>query len=158
MARKERDEERTCKKCNSQKHNRVVGVSLPRGNWETRRRQRFARYDNAQRTVNLKTWPANAGTIGTKYRPLESYVAPRVSAVQSERRPNGQNGPIVVAGQTAPPLPLPMNLMPQPKRSDSTSRENASAPTDLSSFYNMYSDSPTMLPRTPLAPGKHSEN
>lgn len=74
--------------------------------------------------------------------------------MQSERRPNGQNGPIVVAGQTAPALPLPMNLMPQPKRSDSTSRESGSAPTDLSSFYNMYSDSPTMLPRTPLAPGK----
>nr|AID52846.1 hormone receptor 78 [Tigriopus japonicus] len=59
--------------------------------------------------------------------------SPRVSAVQSERRPNAG----VAAGLAAPGRGM------DPIKGSGG---------DVTSLYNIYSDSPTMLPRTPLAP------
>lgn len=69
----------------------------------------------------------------------ESYLAPRVAAVQSERRP-GQGGALSS-------VVVDRNSTNSPK--NGSENGNVGGPGAL---YNLY-DSPTMLPRTPLAPG-----
>ena len=72
----------------------------------------------------------------------ESYLAPRVAAVQSERRP-GQGGALSSA------------VVDRNSSSSAASPKNggeAAAPGGPGALYSLY-DSPTMLPRTPLAPG-----
>ena len=75
----------------------------------------------------------------------ESYLAPRVAAVQSERRP-GQGGGALSS------LAVDRN-----SSSSATSPKNENGtvgPAGVgSALYNLY-DSPTLLPRTPLAPGE----
>ena len=79
----------------------------------------------------------------------ESYLAPRVSAVQSERRP-GPGGP----------LPLPNNIGSNPgtplgyERSPIQMSKCGGDNSMVMGSTTIYSDSPSMLPRTPLAPGK----
>ena len=70
----------------------------------------------------------------------ESYLAPRVAAVQSERRPTA-----VAAAQAAAAAAAA-------QAANEAGLTNGRA-KDITGLYGMY-DSPTMLPRTPLAPGK----
>ena len=78
----------------------------------------------------------------------ESYLAPRVAAVQSERRPGqGGNGPLssaAVDGRNSA-----SSAACSPKNGIENGSVGGPAPGALYSLY----DSPTMLPRTPLAPG-----
>ena len=72
----------------------------------------------------------------------ESYLAPRVAAVQSERRPTA-----IAAAQAAAAAAAAAN----------EGLTNGGRSKEITGLYGMY-DSPTMLPRTPIAPGEFSQN
>ena len=78
----------------------------------------------------------------------ESYLAPRVAAVQSERRPGqGALSSVAVDSRNS------SSSAASPKNGSENGNVGGPGPgPGPGALYNLY-DSPTMLPRTPLAPG-----
>ena len=88
-----------------------------------------------------------ARTTKPQTQAYESYLAPRVAAVQSERRPTAVTAAVAAAAAAA------AHSSSSPAATDPTPSPLAvGKPGAGLSLYNMYGDSPTMLPRTPIAP------
>jgi hypothetical protein len=81
-----------------------------------------------------------------KTESYESYLAPRVAAVQSERRPNQAAAIAAAAAAVAD------RNSSAASPSNSVGGGSSTGPVGQA-LYNLY-DSPTMLPRTPIAPGE----
>ncbi len=77
----------------------------------------------------------------------ESYLAPRVAAVQSERRPTAVTAAAAAAAAAAASSSAEVDPVSVP-----SSKASVTAAAAGLSLYGMYGDSPTMLPRTPIAP------
>lgn len=86
----------------------------------------------------------------TKTQTYESYLAPRVAAVQSERRPTAAQQAAQQAQQAQQQAQAAAERASRQSREDSLASLVPNAPM----FPHIYGDgsSPTMLPRTPIAP------